>query len=174
MRCALAITIFLAISPAWAETRSGPARVKDGDSLVVDGREIRLAGIDAPEMRQTGGRYSLVALRRHLSGRAVVCKGDDVDRYGRLVATCRLGGRFINAWLVSRGLAFAYWPFRADDLTRLPCPDTTMAECHRTTPDLMADEDSARAARRGLWHFDPLPVYPWCARHANGIRCKGP
>lgn len=29
----------------------------------------------------------------------------------------------------------------------------------------LRDEDSARAARRGIWHFDPLPIYPWGARH---------
>ena len=34
------------------EAVSGLPRVVDGDTLVMDGKRIRLAGIDAPELRQ--------------------------------------------------------------------------------------------------------------------------
>jgi endonuclease YncB( thermonuclease family) len=163
-----ALAAIIIVSSAVAETVHGVPRVRDGDSLVVGGRQIRLAYIDAPEMRQSAGRYSLAA-------RDVTCTGDDVDRYGRLVAICTVSGRSINLWLVSRGLAFAYWPFRRPvDLTRAPCPDESWPECRRTTPEMVAAEDAARRARRGVWHFDPLPVYPWCVRHAGGVPCRGP
>src|SRR4051794_9155643 len=36
-----------------AEVVTGQAHAIDGDSLRVDGRELRLIGIDAPEYRQT-------------------------------------------------------------------------------------------------------------------------
>ncbi len=35
---------------------TGPAIVKDGDSLKINGQRIRIHGIDAPEAKQTCGR----------------------------------------------------------------------------------------------------------------------
>lgn len=166
--------LFFATASLAAEIVSGVARVKDGDSLVVSGREIRLSGIDAPEMKQREGRYSAAALRRHLADRVVRCRGLESDKYGRLLATCTVDRRSINMWMVKRGLAFAYWPFRSFDLVRQACPDETMAECHRTSAAYLRTEDKARAKGRGIWHFTPLPVYPWCSRHAGGISCNGP
>lgn len=169
-------TIFalLAALPACADSITGLARIRDGDSLVVEGRQIRLAGVDAPEMTQPEGRYTLAALRRHVHDRPVTCTGDEIDRYDRLVAICTVAGQSINLWLVERGLAFAYWPWRAADLTRRDCPRPGLRECHRTTAALLAAEDAAREARRGFWHFDPPPVYPGCVRHAERLRCRAP
>ncbi|MBF0325965.1 MAG: thermonuclease family protein [Alphaproteobacteria bacterium] len=170
IRLVLIAMAVLVPAAATAETVAGVPRVVDGDSLVVDGRPIRLARIDAPEMKQPEGRYVLAALKRHIAGREVQCEGTDQDRYRRLVATCRIDGRSINAWLVGRGLAFAYWPFRDPvTLARRPCPDQSMPECHRTSPALLSIEDKARSAGRGLWRRDPLPTNPWCIRHPSGI-----
>lgn len=38
--------------PAGADAIKGKARVIDGDTIEIEGEEIRLAGIDAPEMGQ--------------------------------------------------------------------------------------------------------------------------
>ena len=45
---------------------------------------------------------------RRLAGRSVICIERDRDRYGRIVAVCRVDGHDINAWMVSQGVAVAY------------------------------------------------------------------
>jgi endonuclease YncB( thermonuclease family) len=88
----------------------GRARIIDGDSLVVENTEIRLFGVDAPEMAHPYGqkaKWALVAL----------CKGQDVrvevicrDDYNRAVGKCTLDdGRDLSAEMVKLGLAID-WP----------------------------------------------------------------
>lgn len=43
-----------------------------------------------------------------IEGQSVRCQLQDMDRYGRTVTTCALGGRDLGRELVSAGLAFAY------------------------------------------------------------------
>lgn len=132
---AAAVVVVLAILwPDWAETAlnadlppvpapsedraertdiTGHARVVDGDGLVIEGRRIRLYGIDAFELRQTCGAYacgraSADALRDLVGGRPVVCAEMDRDRYGRIVAVCEAGGRDLGAAMVRQGHAVAY------------------------------------------------------------------
>ncbi len=55
-----ALALFLLSPLAWADI-TGQPRVIDGDTLEIDGKRIRLHGIDAPEIRRaerssTGGR----------------------------------------------------------------------------------------------------------------------
>ena len=80
---------------------TGPARVIDGDSIVVAGTEIRIYGIDAPESRQTCrtngrsgpcGTVATAAMRSLVAGREIRCQARDQDRYGRTVALCHAGG----------------------------------------------------------------------------------
>lgn len=96
---------------------SGQVSVYDGDRIDLDGRRMRLAGIDAPEPRQTCadaqgklyncGRVSEVALAQKLVGKTVVCEEIGSPRASSVVAICRLGEEDIGAWLVSEGLAVA-------------------------------------------------------------------
>ena len=74
----------------------------DGDSLRVGGQEIRLIGIDAPELAQTCGaerggvwpcgREAHARLRSLISRGAVDCVGTSKDQYGRTLATCSAVG----------------------------------------------------------------------------------
>jgi len=92
--------------------------VVDGDTVRVGGQTIRLHGIDAPEtdqrcLRPDGQRWACgvwaagqVAAR--WAGRPATCDPVDTDRYGRIVAVCRVGGVDIGAELVAEGVAFAY------------------------------------------------------------------
>jgi endonuclease YncB( thermonuclease family) len=122
---------------------SGPARVIDGDTLELAGERIRLHGIDAPERDQTcgatgGGIWAcgvwsgaeLVAL---VQTRDVQCRGTTRDRYGRLVATCRVEGQDIGAEMVRRGAALAYRKYALD---------------------YVGAEREAVAAARGIWQGD--------------------
>jgi endonuclease YncB( thermonuclease family) len=102
---------------------AGRAVAIDGDSLRVGGSEIRLAGIDAPELAQTCrtqtgviacGREARSALAALVSGREVRCESDGSDPYGRRLARCRAGEQEINAALVRGGQAINTGPYAAE------------------------------------------------------------
>ncbi len=132
-----------------AATLSGSARVVDGDTLDVGGTRVRLHGIDAPESgqrcRSAGqawacGREASRALAAFIGSRAVACHERDRDRYGRVVAVCRLDGRNMNAWMVAQGWALAY---------------------RRYSLDYVQAEAAARAARRGVWRGEVVAPWDW-------------
>ena len=141
----------------FGEEVDGRPSVIDGDSLRLDGREIRLFGIDAPEGRQTCeradgsawpcGREAGAVLKRLVSATAVICQGRDEDRYGRLVATCVAEETDLGAEMVRRGMAVAY-------------------RAHSTS--YTDEENEARDARRGIWagRFEK----PWDWREKHGGR----
>jgi endonuclease YncB( thermonuclease family) len=121
----------LVVAARYIEQRwSAPAEVAgfgeaiDGDSLKVAGQDIRLKGIDAPELTQwcrnrTGREYACgVAakawLRSHLQRGAVVCQIDGRDRYGRLLGVCRRGDVALNATMVREGIAVDYGDYPSE------------------------------------------------------------
>lgn len=135
----------------------GPARVVDGDTLDVAGQRIRLEGIDAPEAGQRcPGRYgggvlgpwrcgvaATNALHEIVASQEVACEAREVDKYGRMVATCFLDGRDINAEMVRRGYAWAFVKYSATYID---------------------EEAEARAARAGIWASRQQPQPPWVYR----------
>lgn len=94
------------------------ARVKDGDTLRLGVRDVRLFGMDAPESRQmcaradgtpwACGRAAALRLAELVAAGPVRCRPQDEDRYGRVVAICWAGGVDLGARLVAEGLARAY------------------------------------------------------------------
>jgi micrococcal nuclease len=114
------------------------SHVTDGDTVWIRPAhggpplQIRISGIDAPEICQDFGAQSREALasrvvRRHVT---VITRGK--DDYRRTVAHIRLGREDIGAWMVARGNAWSY-RFRKD-----PGP-------------YAREEKRARDARLGLW-----------------------
>jgi endonuclease YncB( thermonuclease family) len=84
--------------------------VIDGDTIVIDKRHIRLAGIDAPELDHPWGQRSKWALVQLCKGKVVTAHIKPELSYDRLVAQCFLpDGRDLAAELVSCGLALD-WP----------------------------------------------------------------
>jgi endonuclease YncB( thermonuclease family) len=131
----------------------GSAQVIDGDSLVVAGAEVRLYGIDAPELRQTCLRGALAwncgaeaaaALRAAAAGREVVCRPRDRDRYGRTIAVCVAAGVDLGGAMVKGGLALALGAYHAD-------------------------EREARDARRGIWSSSFDRPAAWRAKHPRSV-----
>ncbi|MBO6636738.1 MAG: thermonuclease family protein [Roseitalea sp.] len=144
----LVATIFIlgvaglaALLQTWnSREMAGAVRVIDGDSIMIDGADVRLRGIDAPELGQQcmgddGARYPCGQLAANhletlIDGNPVVCTGHDTDRYGRFLGVCRKAGgdhaASLNAMMVEDGWAVAYGGH--DRLERL-----------------------AQAERRGLW-----------------------
>ena len=140
----LPLALLLAASAAAEQV----VRVKDGDSLVVAsaGREVdvRLAGIDAPELRQPRGSEARAALESMVGGREVTLQLVGGDAYRRVVAHILVDGVDVNAELVRRGLAW---------VPRQYSPE----------PALVRVEHEAQAAKRGVW-ADPQPTPPWVWR----------
>lgn len=94
---------------------AGPARVIDGDTLVIGERSIRLLGIDAPERDQTCqdaagqtwhcGRDARLGLATRVARQQVSCHVAGRDSYGRDLARCATGGTDLAEWLVREGWA---------------------------------------------------------------------
>jgi micrococcal nuclease len=126
-------------------------KVHDGDSvtLLSDGvqHEARLAGIDAPELRQEFGRDAKSTLASLVEGRVVTFADTGHDRYHRNLVRMHVEGMDVNAEMVRRGMAWRYSAYSSD-------------------PVLAAVEQEARRFRRGLWS-QAHPVPPWEWRHAR-------
>lgn len=102
----------------------GGVKLIDGDSLHVDGEEIRLIGIDAPESRQfclkggkpwPCGRDSFLHLRHLISGERVNCKGRKRDKYDRLLAKCYVGKVELNRRMVRDGWAVSFGDYEREE-----------------------------------------------------------
>lgn len=90
----------LLASPAWA--LDGPARVVDGDTIVIARERIRIQNFNAPEMNQPGGPQAKARMEALTRGKVVHCDGKARDRYARLVARCEVDGVDLGKALRSR------------------------------------------------------------------------
>lgn len=140
---AIAIIAAMSLSTlAAANVIEGKAEVIDGDSLRVEGREVRLFGVDAPEYTQTCfdngaavpcGAMAKDALEGLIGSGVLVCVSQGTDTYGRSVARCRTSGVDVGDALVLSGWATAF---------------------RRYTDEYVAAEARARASRVGIWQWD--------------------
>jgi micrococcal nuclease len=88
----------------------GPAYVIDGDTITIQKTQVRLWGIDAPELNHPYGKNAKWALMRLCKGHTLRAELTDEDAYGRTVAKCFLpDGRDLSEELVKQGLAID-WP----------------------------------------------------------------
>lgn len=132
-----------------AEPVSGQASVIDGDTLEVHGTRVRLYGIDAPESGQLCvvearevrcGQQAALALSDRIGWATVNCVPRDIDRYGRTVAVCSVGGDDLNAWMVSQGWAMAYRQYSSD---------------------YVQQEIAASQAKAGIWAGQFVAPWDW-------------
>ena len=128
--------------------------VRDGDSLAIDATEFRIYGIDAPELRQTCqdasgkpwrcGEAARTALQKLVSQGGLRCAPQAQDRFGRVVATCRVDGAGdIGAAMVRDGFAAR---FGGGD-------------------DYLAAENDARRQKRGIWQGTFAAPADWRRDH---------
>ncbi len=93
---------------------SGSAYVIDGDTVVVQKTQIRLFGVDAPEINHPYGQKAKWALVNLCKGQIVRAETIEQDDYGRIVARCYLqDGSDLSAEMVKLGLAID-WPKFSD------------------------------------------------------------
>lgn len=140
--------------------RTGRASVIDGDTIELHGERIRFHGVDAPESGQTCndadgdkwrcGQKAAYQLSDKLGARTVSCEKKDMDRYGRTVAKCSVGGEDVGAWLVSNGWARAFT---------------------RYSTEYVDEETEAKDAKLGIWQGEH--VAPWDYR-AQGRKTAAP
>ncbi|RUS58835.1 hypothetical protein EGN72_18105 [Pseudorhodobacter sp. E13] len=103
---------------------SGPAYIIDGDSLVIQRTQIRLFGVDAPEMNHPLGTQAKWALIKLCKGHSVSAKVLAIDTHGRTVALCTLpDGRDLSAEMVKAGLALDWAKFSGGIYRNLETPD---------------------------------------------------
>ncbi len=113
--CSIATAQPLTVAAPHSDVWSGVVTyVVDGDSVWVRPLQggkpinIRVDGIDAPEICQTGGDTARDALKRRVLGLQVVIEGKSRDDYGRLLARIILGGDDVGARMVKDGYAWSY------------------------------------------------------------------
>ena len=144
--------IWLAPAQAFCPAPAGLTMVKvervvDGDTLrLVDGRSVRLIGINTPEIGRRGkrsealaetARRRLAVLVRENGGRVGLRVGrESHDRYGRTLAQVYgRSGDNLSARLLREGLGYRV----------AVAPNVSLVACQRQA------ENAARKARVGLW-----------------------
>jgi endonuclease YncB( thermonuclease family) len=139
----VAALMLAAPQTALAQQIKGRPTVTSGDTMVVARTQVRLSGIDAPELDQycenefgrpfQCGYQALDALRALVGRRNVVCvlAGSPEDS-GHTAATCYAGDMNLNTRMVRTGWAVA-----------LP----------EERPDYVQLEGLAKRERAGIWQF---------------------
>ena len=133
----LGLALILISTPAWAQTRTGPAVVVDGDTLFVAGVHVRLLNMDAFESDQTctrdGKEYpcgtsATLTMIGLISENEIRCEGDKRDRYNQPLVHCWVGDLDLGREMVRAG-----WAIFADGA------------------EYRADQEQARRTRAGAW-----------------------
>lgn len=124
---AVGLTSFALIPPAIAEEwrvhfsmcgRDRVTCVVDGDTIWLQGINLRLQSYDTPEPYNDicGGRAEVALAHRAsarllqlLNGNAFTVETSGEDRYGRVLATIRINGTDVGDILIAEGLA-RKWP----------------------------------------------------------------
>ncbi len=131
---------FPALQAVAAETISGSATVVDAGTLKIEGKKVRLHGIDAPDDDQVClrdakpwkcGEAAATALRHHISGKTVRCEAVTGKDGANAGANCSVDDQSLNSLLVREG-----W---ATDLKTES--DGAYADAQK----------EAKKARRGIW-----------------------
>lgn len=126
--------------------------VSDGDSIKVSSQEgkihaVRIARIDAPELKQSWGRDSSFSLAQLCLGTYAWVQPQTTDRYRRTVADVSCRGKDVSQHQLERGMA---WVFK-----RYEPPGS----------HLYAIQAQAEKYRLGLWR-DDVRQPPWIFRQA--------
>ena len=152
-----AFELLLSVFSAWAQARTIQGRVThvpDGDTIWVrpvdaaSALQVRLQGLDAPEICQAAGRQARDALAARLLHQTVELDVRAQDSYARTLARVSFKGHDVGAWLVLEGWAWS-------------------STFRRRAGPYAQEEQAARTGRRGLWALAD-PEEPRDFRKRNG------
>ena len=95
--------------PALAAEVSGPARVIDGDTVVVGSTHVRLKGVDAAELNTAFGQLARFKMIAIVGTSTLTCELTGERTYNRQVGYCFRDddGVDINQAIVEQGFALA-------------------------------------------------------------------
>ena len=122
-------------------------RVVDGDTIVLNGEQIRFSGIDTPELKQTClkdgqevpcGMTAKMLLVKKIGNATIECISEGKDNYKRTLAECFVNGESLSKFLVRSGYAFAY---------------------RKYSTKFIKDEEFAKVNKIGMWAM--TFQYPW-------------
>jgi len=155
IRQVIGTSLLLCVCAATAADFAGVVtHVTDGDTLWVRPgsggapRQVRIEGIDAPEICQAFGAAAREALAARVLHRKVNVRSRANDIYHRAIAHVSLGDDDLGSWMVGRGYAWSY-RFHSD-----PGPHAKQ-------------EARAKTAGLGLWRGSS-PVSPREFRKQHG------
>ncbi|KIN71654.1 thermonuclease family protein [Sulfitobacter guttiformis] len=105
-------------------TIEGAPYVIDGDTIVIKKTQIRLFGIDAPEINHPHGKNAKWAMVALCKGQTIRAQVSDQDAHGRTVARCYLpDGRDLSAEMVKQGMAIDWPKFSGGIYREMELPD---------------------------------------------------
>ena len=118
---------------------------RDPEVAETPGKPERLGvlwGVVAIAVRATWrcGQDATFALENMIGNPWITCKGDERDRYGRLIAVCYAGPININVQMVTDGWALAY---------------------RKYSKDYVRAETFAKSRREGMWRTEFMPPWKW-------------
>ncbi len=155
MKPVLFLLALLAGLPASARPLHGVvSHVTDGDTLWVRPAgdrppvQVRMQGLDAPEICQAFGTQARDALAARVLHRTVRVSTRARDKYQRSVGSVSLEGQDVGAWLVQRGYAWS---------TRYRGRSGPYAQ----------EEAQARQGRVGLWAAGAVEPRVFRRRHGS-------
>ena len=149
---AVAFLSLALLGVAQADTLTGRVvKVSDGDTItVLTGRfqhRVRLAGIDAPEIKQPFGQASRKHLASMIAGKIVTVEWHKRDKYGRIVGKIILDAMDVCLEQIRYGFAWHYKKYEGEQ-----------SDNERTA--YAGAEVVARSMRYGLWVEDRT-IPPW-------------
>ena len=142
--------VIIALASFGALCQAKPAQVisvTDGDTLTarIDGvaRKVRIAAIDAPEIKQAFGIQSRQTLASLCQGKTAEIAGDKLDKYNRVIATVSCNGTDAGTHMVKNGMAMVYDRYVSG---------------HQY---LYAHQSAAKNGKRGMWAGSPIKPWEW-------------
>jgi micrococcal nuclease len=128
--------------------------VVDGDTVYLlnenqDKIKVRLLHIDAPELDQSYGKESKLALEHLILHKKVTVITDKKDKYKRLLGVISLDEVDVNLEMIKAGAAWHYKKYAKFDQAK--------------DQYLIYDENQyqAKLKKRGLWRENAIPPWLW-------------
>lgn len=152
MRVPMLLFVAASIAASGADIHGRVVTVKDGDTITVETSDrkiitVRIAAIDAPELKQAFGQQARATLRTLIIDKTIQVQWNKRDRDQRVVGKINVGIRDIGLELIRGGAAWH--------------ANHYMREQSSKDRALYSEaEVDARRGRRGLW-AGTTPIPPW-------------